>query len=251
MKSKMHIARYTVSAVQCHDIKYICEGEAMFNTYLKKNFTALSKSNQKDVETIINQPRYIPFSDRLTTSHIHIDNLLMSQGVKDCMTWKGIALGKSVYDFALIPMIIWENKPATIIEIGSGEGASAIWMADLCKSYNLSTKVISMDIKPPNIEHERVTFLEGNSKQISDFDTKNLPHPWIILEDAHVEVNKVVSHFEKHMQIGDYMIIEDTRGKKGSTLEIPNTLYVDAYYCDYFGLNATSAVNSILRKNRL
>ena len=107
----------------------------MFNTYLKKNFNVLPKDKQEDVENIINQKRYIPFHDRPQTSHIHIDNFLMSQGVKDCMTWRGIALGKSIYDFALIPMIIWEKQPATILELGSGEGASAMWMADLCKSY--------------------------------------------------------------------------------------------------------------------
>ena len=220
----------------------------MFNTYLKRNLNVLSKDHQKDIENITNQPRYIPFSDRPQHSHIHIDNFLMSQGVKDCMAWRGIELGKSIYDFALIPMIIWEIQPATIIEIGSGEGASAIWMADTCKTYNLSTKVISMDIEPPNIEYERVTFFKGDSREISNFDIENLPHPWLIVEDAHVEVNKVISYFEKHMQIGDYMIIEDSWGKKGNTLEIPNTLLVDAYYCDYFGLNATSAMNTILRK---
>jgi len=223
----------------------------MFNTYLKKNFNVLSKDKQKDVENILSQKRYIHHHDRPTTSHIHIDNLLMSQGVKDCMTWRGIALGKSIYDFALIPMIIWEIQPATILEIGSGEGASAIWMADLCKSYGLSTtRVHSIDIEPPSIEYEGVTFSKGDSREINNtiFDIENLPHPWIILEDAHIEVNKVITYFEKHMHVGDYMIIEDTRGKKGSTLEIPSTLYVDAYYCDYFGRNATSSMNTILCK---
>ena len=224
----------------------------MFNTYLKKNFNVLSKDKQKDVENIINQKRYIHHHDRPTTSHIHIDNLLMSQGVKDCMTWRGIALGKSVYDFALIPMMLWEIQPASILEIGSGEGASAIWMADLCKSYGLSTtRVHSIDIEPPSIEYEGVTFSKGDIREINSntiFDIENLPHPWIILEDAHVEVNKVMTYFEKRMHVGDYMIIEDTRGKKGSTLEIPSTLQVDAYYCDYFGRNATSSMNTILCK---
>ena len=105
----------------------------MFSTYLNKNLNVLPKAKQEDVETINKQKRYISFHDRPTTSHIHIDNFLMSQGVKDCMTWRNSLLGKSVYDFALIPMIIWENRPETILEIGSGEGASAIWMADLCK----------------------------------------------------------------------------------------------------------------------
>ncbi len=220
----------------------------MFSTYLKKNFSALPKNKQEDVATILNQPRYIPLHNRPTTSHIHIDNLLMSQGVKDCMTWRGIELGKSIYDFALIPMIIWEIQPASIIEIGSGEGASAIWMVDLCKTYNLPTKVYSIDIEPPSIKYLDVTFLEGDSREISNFNTENLPHPWLIVEDAHVEVNKVITYFENHMHTGDYMIIEDSWGKKGSKLEVPNTLLVDAYYCDYFGINATSAMNTILRK---
>jgi len=108
----------------------------------------------------------------------------------------------------------------------------------------------SMDIEPPSIEYERVTFYEGDSREINNtmLNIENLPHPWIILEDAHIEVNKVVEYFEKHMHVGDYMIIEDTRGKKGSTLEIPSTLHVDAYYCDYFGRNATSSMNTILCK---
>ena len=221
----------------------------MFNTYLKKNLSVLPKDKQRDVEIIQSQERFTSFSARPSTSHLHIDNLLMSQGVKDCMTWRNSRLGKSIYDFALIPMIIWEIRPEAIVEIGSGEGASAIWMADLCKSYNLSTIVHSMDIEPLNIEHERVTFTKGDSMQISDFDTENLPHPWLIVEDAHVNVNEIITYFEQHMQAGDYLIIEDSWGKKGSTLRIPNTLQVDAYYCDYFGINATSAMNTILRKN--
>ena len=116
----------------------------MFSTYLKKNFNVLPKNKQEDIESIRKQKRFVPFHDRPNTSHIHMDSFLMSQGVKDCNSWKGIALGKSVYDFALIPMIIWENSPETILEIGSGEGASAIWMADLCKTYNLPTQVYSM-----------------------------------------------------------------------------------------------------------
>ena len=222
----------------------------MFHTFLKRNFNVLSKDHQKDVENIRNQERFVPFSNRPQYSNIHIDSFLLSQGVKDCMTWRGIALGKSIYDFALYSMMIWENSPATILEIGSGEGASAIWMADLCKSYNMLTQIYSMDIEPPDIQYENVTFFQGNSEEIdSAFDIKNLPHPWIIIEDAHVNVNEVITYFENHMHKGDYLIIEDSWGKKGSNLEVPNTLYVDAYYCDYFGVNATSAMNSILRKN--
>jgi len=222
----------------------------MFGTYLKKNFHVLSKDKQKDIEDIRKQKRFVPFSDRLNTSHIPIDSLLMSQGVKDCNSWRGISLGKSVYDYALYPMIIWENKPVTILEIGSGEGASAIWMADLCKSYKLSTHVYSVDIEPPDVFYEGVTFFQGDIKNISAVFNKTIlsPHPWIIVEDAHVNTNEVMKYFAQYMHEGDYIIIEDSRGKKGSTLKVPDTLLVDTYYCDYFGLNATSSVNTILCK---
>ena len=221
----------------------------MFDTYLRKNFNVLSKNKQKDVEDIRTQKRFVPFHDRPSTSHIHMDSFLMSQGVKDCMTWRNSRLGKSIYAFALIPMIIWENKPATILEIGSGEGASAIWMADVCKSYKLLTQVYSVDIEPPNLVYDGVTFLQGNSREIhSVFDVKNLPHPWIILEDAHIEMNKIMEYFTKHMHTGDYIIIEDSRSKMQSILKVPSDLLVDTYYCDYFGRNATSSVNTILRK---
>ena len=36
---------------------------------------------------------------------------------------------------AMYQMLLWELKPKTIIEIGSGTGGSAVWMADLMKSY--------------------------------------------------------------------------------------------------------------------
>ena len=61
------------------------------------------------------------------------DILITSQGVKDVMRWKGLPLYKSVYDFALISMILWKLQPKTIFEMGSGEGGSAVWMSDLCR----------------------------------------------------------------------------------------------------------------------
>ena len=222
----------------------------MFSTYLEKNLSALPKNRQKDVEDIRTQNRFVPFPDRLNASHIHMDTFLLSQGVKDCISWRGIALGKSIYDFALIPMILWENRPATILEIGSGEGASAMWMADLCKSYNLPTQVYSMDINPPNVTYDGVTFYKGDIQNVNTiFNIKMLtPHPWLIVEDAHVNVNGVMEYFAKHMHRGDYIIIEDSRSKMQSTLKVPSELKVDTYYCDYFGRNATSAMNTILRK---
>ena len=223
----------------------------MTDTYLKRNINILSKDKQKDILEIRTQENFVSFSERPKTSHVHIDTLLMSQGVKDCMTWKGIPLYKTVFDFTLYSMMIWDIKPATILEIGSGPtGGSAIWMADLCKMYGLvNTKIISVDINPPNTNYEGVNFIKGDSEKIETlFDVENYSHPWLIIEDAHVNINAIIAYFDVHMNKKDYMIIEDTRGRAQTKLKIPNTLFVDTYYCDYFGRNATCSMNSILYK---
>jgi cephalosporin hydroxylase len=118
-------------------------------------------------------------------------------------------------------MLIWDVKPKTIIEIGSGSGASAIWMADLVKSYELETQIYSLDVEKPTVEHERVRFIHGDSNRIEQGFSSDmlagLPHPWIVIEDAHVNVLQVVGHFSAHMTAGDYMILEDTRESKATT----------------------------------
>lgn len=37
-------------------------------------------------------------------------------------TWRGVVCSKNPFDLALYPILLWKEKPATIIEIGSKEG---------------------------------------------------------------------------------------------------------------------------------
>ena len=191
------------------------------------------------------------------------DILITSQGVKDVMRWKGIPLYKSVYDFALISMILWELKPKTIFEMGSGEGGSAVWMADLCKTYgNEDCSIYSMDIDPPQLRQflqwpilkTKIFFLEGDTNEIEKtFDDLSIyPHPWLILEDAHQNITGIVKLFSEAMEKGDYLIIEDVRGSIGRILDtlLPalnsTGMKRSHHYTDFFGPNATA--NSIWYK---
>ena len=44
-------------------------------------------------------------------------------------TYKGIPTFKNPFDWALYPILLWEVRPKTIIEIGSNQGGSAAWLA--------------------------------------------------------------------------------------------------------------------------
>ncbi|WP_327188369.1 CmcI family methyltransferase [Streptomyces xinghaiensis] len=177
-----------------------------------------------------------------------------SQGVVSTLTWAGLPLVKSVYDAAIIPMLISELRPASIIELGSGSGASAVWMADVAASAGLEPAVLSVDRNPVAVRDARVTFRRGDLTEIGTVlgraELSALEHPWLVVEDAHVNVRGVLAHFDTVARPGDYLVIEDSIVKRADLLaflESAERRYaLDTRYTDAFGENVTSAVDSIL-----
>jgi cephalosporin hydroxylase/SAM-dependent methyltransferase len=206
--------------------------------------------------------RFVDFAERLSAegggalgaSEIGNYELIMSQGVGECMHWKGRPLFKSVFDFSLYSMLLWDLKPRTIIEIGSGAGASAVWMADLSKSFGTECRVYSVDVVRPAASHDGVSFIEGDcnavEKIFADDFLRDAPHPWLLIEDAHANVLGVLRHFHPHLARGDYLVIEDSPGKRAEIEaffgEFPGGYKVDTHYTDFFGRNATCSRDSIL-----
>lgn len=210
------------------------------------------------------QGRFVDFADRLSgegagalgESDIGSYELIMSQGVWECMQWKGHALFKSVFDFSIYTMLLWDLKPRTIIELGSGVGTSAVWMADLSKSYGAECSVYSVDVVKPEVRHEGVSFKEGDCRAVEQIFGEDFlsaaPHPWLFVEDAHVNVLGVLRHFHQHFARGDYVIIEDSPGKRDDieafVVEFPGSYKVDTHYTDFFGRNSTCSRDSIFVK---
>ena len=222
----------------------------MVNHYYPKYSELLNDRSQRILAGIVNQERYAerPIGELSLRTFLSSDVLVTSQGVKECMSWRGQPLYKSVYDFSLFPIMIWDIQPKTIIEIGSGNGNSAIWMDDICKMYEIDCHIHSMDLQKAKIRKRKsLTFLEGDSNNIEKvFDDLSIyPHPWMIIEDAHVNVTGVVNWFTGATAVGDYVIIEDIRGSKIMELngwKSQRTMMIDRHYMDYFGPNATSSL---------
>ncbi len=69
------------------------------------------------------------------------DSLLMT--IKDWLIYhqsslvyhkyKDLLIAKNAFDLMIYEEIIWEVKPTIIIEIGSSQGGSALWLADRAK----------------------------------------------------------------------------------------------------------------------
>ena len=83
----------------------------MVNHYYPKYSELLNDRSQRILSNIVNQERYAerPIGELSLRTFLSSDVLVTSQGVKDCMTWKGNPLYKSVYDFSLFPIMIWDE----------------------------------------------------------------------------------------------------------------------------------------------
>ena len=197
-------------------------------------------------------------------------------------TWKGVILNKGVTEIALYPMLLYELRPQTIIEIGAFNGGSAIWLADHLELFGIGGTVYAMDIDLSLLDEvarndSRINFLQGDSFNLSATFTSQmlakLPHPWLVIEDSHVNLVGILDYFHHNGLIsGDYLIVEDTsqsmwdywkdvwkdesENEDGARkladlrhwLESHEEYLVDTYYQDIYGYNGSKNWNSILKK---
>lgn len=192
-------------------------------------------------------------------------------------TYKGVPTYKSPFDLALYQLLLWEQKPRTLIEIGSKWGGSALWFADVLRSFGIDYTIHSIDIQPlAKCEIPGVTFYQGDGRNMSDTLSPNLlaalPRPMMVIEDADhrpATTLAVLRFFDRWLCAGEYIVVEDgivddlfdddrmTDLKGGPRPAIADFLrergidyQVDTRLCDYFGSNMTWNVNGYLRRVR-
>jgi cephalosporin hydroxylase len=187
--------------------------------------------------------------------------------------YRDIPMQKHPIEIALYMRLLWEIRPATIIEIGALEGGAAVWMGDLLDTFGIDGRVISIDLRPPNPSYapSNVKFLYGDANNLeatvgSDFFL-SLPRPWLIIEDAshdYVTTLKVLRFFDPLLHSGEYMIVEDAavpeigqdswhEGGAGRAIAQfmrcrGSDYEIETRYCDYYGRNVTGNPNGYLRK---
>jgi cephalosporin hydroxylase len=187
-------------------------------------------------------------------------------------TYKGIPTLKNPFDWALYPMLLWEVRPQTIIEVGSNRGGSALWLADTMHAFRLPVQVHSIDLNPvTDLAAPDVTFHRGDATRLDDILSPEfmhqLPRPLLVIEDADHQRDTslaVLSFFHQWLQPGEYIIIEDgivtelgLAESFGGGPQVALAAFldkhagyydIDARYCDFFGKNVTYAVNGFLRR---
>jgi cephalosporin hydroxylase len=174
------------------------------------------------------------------------------------VAWRGVPILKDPCDMVMYPMLLWELQPATIIELGAFAGGSALWLADLASAFGMQTRIFSIerDMNRVQVNDPRIEFVKADLFRIADglpLPIAELPHPLLVIEDAHVNLLTVLTHLDRFIKSGDYMVVEDTCAEvkyreftqfmrqRGSRYRI------DTNYTDNFGYNGTWSWNSVLK----
>lgn len=201
------------------------------------------------------QGRYVAYRDRLAGggSDMTPTMLAMASGLGSSLMWRDLPLFKTAFDLAIYSMLLWELKPTLIVEIGSGTGASAIWLADLMRMFRIEGKIVTFDCQALDLAYEGIEYVRGDCRTIArDFNARIVAAnagPTLLVEDAHVNVEGVLDHFHPVLKQGDYVIVEDSLSKRDVLTEWTDrhqeVYQVDSRFVDFFGHNVTTAQDSI------
>jgi cephalosporin hydroxylase len=177
-------------------------------------------------------------------------------------SYKGLVHLKPPCDIVLYASLIWELRPATIIEFGALQGGSGLWLADQVEICGLQAEVHSFELLHncihPSASHKRLHFHHANLHDMDSLDAamfQAFPHPWLVIDDAHANLDKLMPFVGSMLVTGDYYVVEDVL--LNPTLETIFAwsnfcdrmhLLVDSKYTDAFGYNVTCSPNGWLRK---
>jgi len=131
--------------------------------------------------------------------------------------WMGAPVQKVPSDLWVLQEILFETKPQVILETGTYDGGSTLYLAHLMDILG-EGEIISVDLHPREgrPEHPRITYLAGSSvapEIIEIMKSRSQgPRAMVILDSDHraAHVSAELKIYPDFVTSGCYLIIEDT-----------------------------------------
>jgi cephalosporin hydroxylase len=131
--------------------------------------------------------------------------------------WLGVKVRKCPLDLWAYQEILYDTQPDLIVETGTAEGGSALFLATLCDVLGRG-EVVSVDIEPgERPAHDRIRYLEGSSVDtaiVKSISTTARGHDrvTVILDSDHSRdhVRSELQAYSPLVTPGCHLIVEDT-----------------------------------------
>jgi cephalosporin hydroxylase len=133
--------------------------------------------------------------------------------------WLGVPLWKNPLDLWVYQEIVWEVKPALILETGTWRGGSAFYFASLCDLLGHG-KVITIDHSAPagRPAHPRIEYVQGSSVapeivELVEARVADAGGPILVVLDSDHRQQHVAQEleiFRRWVTPDSYLIVEDT-----------------------------------------
>ncbi len=130
--------------------------------------------------------------------------------------WLGVGVMKSPNDMWAYQEIMVQHRPRTVIETGTYQGGSALWLASVASMIDLDCHVYTVDIDDfRKCAHRNITFIRGDSTDpglARDLEAQ-IEYPLLVILDADhstEHVYKELCLYAPMCQIGDRLTVEDT-----------------------------------------
>jgi cephalosporin hydroxylase len=129
-----------------------------------------------------------------------------------------VAAQKCVFDLWIYQEILHEIRPAVIIECGTANGGSAIFLASICELLGRG-EVVTIDIaeQAGRPAHQRITYLTGSSTSPEIFSSVEQlvgsRGPVLVILDSNHERDHVLDELRLYAPLvssGSYLIVEDS-----------------------------------------
>jgi len=130
----------------------------------------------------------------------------------------GVPAQKNVFDLWIYQEILHELRPAVIVECGTANGGSALFLASICDLLDHG-EVITIDILEEDGRpiHDRITYLAGSStapETIRDVEQRvGGRSPVLVILDSNHERAHVLNELRLYSPLvsgGSYLIVEDS-----------------------------------------
>jgi cephalosporin hydroxylase len=132
--------------------------------------------------------------------------------------WLGVPTQKCPFDLWVYQELLHELRPAVIVECGTADGGSALYLASICDLLG-EGEIVTVDIRdlPGRPQHERITYLSGSSTapEIVQAIQERVDgrSPVLVILDSNHERDHVLAEMRLYGPLvtpGSYLVVEDS-----------------------------------------